>query len=151
AEVDALDERAVDRHLQSVVDAAGRIDISVNAVGIPNAGILGVPLTELDVGQFALPITTYVNSYFLTARLAARRMVPLGAGVIMTVTTLHARTGLPVVGGFGPAMAAKEALTATSPSSSHRTACVWSASGRRPCRRRPRSGTRSSRGPRRRG
>jgi NAD(P)-dependent dehydrogenase (short-subunit alcohol dehydrogenase family) len=29
----------------------------------------------------------------------------------MTVTTLHSRTGLPLVGGFGPAMAAKEALT----------------------------------------
>src|SRR5262249_17901140 len=28
AEVDALDERAVDRHLQSVIDKAGRVDIS---------------------------------------------------------------------------------------------------------------------------
>src|SRR5206468_3095799 len=28
AEVDALDEQAVDRHLQSVIDAAGRVDIS---------------------------------------------------------------------------------------------------------------------------
>ncbi|HEU4490590.1 MAG TPA: SDR family oxidoreductase [Jiangellales bacterium] len=32
-------------------------------------------------------------------------------GVIMTVTTLHSRTGIPLVGGYGPAMAAKEALT----------------------------------------
>jgi NAD(P)-dependent dehydrogenase (short-subunit alcohol dehydrogenase family) len=31
--------------------------------------------------------------------------------VIMTVTALHARTGLPLVGGYGPAQAAKEALT----------------------------------------
>jgi NADP-dependent 3-hydroxy acid dehydrogenase YdfG len=37
AEVDALDEQAVDKHLQSVIDKAGRIDISFNAVGIPNA------------------------------------------------------------------------------------------------------------------
>ena len=29
----------------------------------------------------------------------------------MTVTALHSRTGLPLVGGYGPAMAAKEALT----------------------------------------
>lgn len=35
AQVDALDEQAVDRHLQSVIDMAGRIDISFNAVGIP--------------------------------------------------------------------------------------------------------------------
>ena len=29
----------------------------------------------------------------------------------MTVTALHSRTGIPLVGGYGPAMAAKEALT----------------------------------------
>ena len=111
AEVDALDEQAVDEHLQSVIDKAGRVDISFNAVGIPDTKILGVPLVELDVEQFSLPITTYTTSYFLTARLAARRMVPNGSGVIMTVTALHSRTGIPLVGGYGPAQAAKEALT----------------------------------------
>ena len=111
AEVDALDEQAVDKHLQSVIDKAGRVDISFNAVGIPNAKILGVPLVELDVEQFSLPITTYTRSYFLTARLAARRMVPNKSGVIMTVTAIPSRTGIPLVGGYGPAMAAKEALT----------------------------------------
>jgi NAD(P)-dependent dehydrogenase (short-subunit alcohol dehydrogenase family) len=111
AEVDALDEQAVDEHLQSVIDKSGRLDISFNAVGITDPNILGVPLVELDVGQFSLPITTYARSYFLTARLAARRMVPNKSGVIMTVTTVHSRTGLPLVGGYGPAMAAKEALT----------------------------------------
>src|SRR5882672_5048061 len=40
AEVDAFDEQAIDRHLQSVIDKAGRVDISFNAVGIPNAKIL---------------------------------------------------------------------------------------------------------------
>ncbi len=111
AEVDALDEQAVDQHLQSVVDRAGRVDISFNAVGVPNTTILGVPLADLDVERFSLPVTTYVTSYFLTARLAARRMVANRSGVIMTVTALHARTGIPLVGGYGPAMAAKEALT----------------------------------------
>ncbi len=111
AEVDALDEQAVDGHLESVIEKAGRVDISFDAVGIPNARIVGVPLTELDLDQFSLPITTYATAYFLTARLAARRMVANGSGVIMTVTALHSRTGLPLVGGYGPAMAAKEALT----------------------------------------
>ncbi|MGW2560250.1 SDR family NAD(P)-dependent oxidoreductase [Streptomyces sp. NPDC001514] len=111
AEVDALDEQAVDEHLQSLIDKAGRVDISFNAVGIPNTSILGVPLIELDVEQFSLPITTYTTSYFLTARMAARRMVANKSGVIMTVTALHSRTGIPLVGGYGPAMAAKEALT----------------------------------------
>jgi NAD(P)-dependent dehydrogenase (short-subunit alcohol dehydrogenase family) len=111
AQVDALDEPAIARHLQSVIDKVGRVDISFNAVGIPNAGILGTPLVELDVEQFSLPITAYTLSYFLTARLAARHMIKQGSGVIMTVTALHARTGIPLVGGYGPAMAAKEALT----------------------------------------
>jgi NAD(P)-dependent dehydrogenase (short-subunit alcohol dehydrogenase family) len=110
-EVDALDEQAVDTHLQSVIDSAGRVDISFNAVGIPNAQILGVPLMDLDVERFSQPIASYTRSYFLTARLAARRMIPNKSGVIMTVTALHSRIGLPLVGGYGPAMAAKEALT----------------------------------------
>ena len=120
AQVDAVDEPAMDKHLQSVVEDAGRVDISFNAVGIPSrdpgtglygAGILGVPLVDLDVEQFAPPITTNITSYFLTARLAARHMILQGSGVIMTATTLHSRTGFPTVGGYGPAQAAKEALT----------------------------------------
>jgi NAD(P)-dependent dehydrogenase (short-subunit alcohol dehydrogenase family) len=110
AEVDALDEQAVDKHLQSVIDNAGRVDISFNAIGIPNPKIR-VPLVELDVEQFSLPIATYTRSYFLTARLAARRMVANGSGVIMTVTSTPSRTGVPFIGGGGPAMAAVEALT----------------------------------------
>lgn len=111
AEVDALDEQAVDRHLQAVMERAGRLDVSFNAVGIPDAKLLGVPLTELDAEQFSLPLAAYTTSYFLTARLAARRMIPRRSGVIMRVTTLHSRTGLPLVGGYGPAMAAMESLT----------------------------------------
>jgi NAD(P)-dependent dehydrogenase (short-subunit alcohol dehydrogenase family) len=111
AAVDALDEEAVDRHLQSVVEKAGRVDISFNAVGIPNAKILGVPLVELNVEHFSLPIAAYTTSYFLTARLAARRMIPNKSGVIMTVTALPGRTGTPLNGGYGPAQAAKEQLT----------------------------------------
>jgi NAD(P)-dependent dehydrogenase (short-subunit alcohol dehydrogenase family) len=110
AEVDALDERAVDAHLQAVVDSAGRVDISFNAIGIPNAKSR-VPLAELDVEQFSLPIATYTRSYFLTARLAARRMIANRSGVIMTVTSTPSRTGTPLIGGGAPAMAAVEALT----------------------------------------
>src|SRR5829696_7010231 len=61
AQVDALDEPAVDEHLRSVIDKAGRVDISFNAVGIPDTKILGVPLVEQDVEQFSLPITTYAT------------------------------------------------------------------------------------------
>ena len=111
AEVDALDEQAVDKHLQSVIDKAGRVDISFNAIGIPDREVVGVPLVELDIKQFSLPIASYTTSYFLTARLAARRMLAHKSGVIMTVTALPARTGTRLNGGYGAASAAKEALT----------------------------------------
>ena len=110
-QVDALDEQAIDGHLDAMIASAGRVDVSFNAVGIPDADILGVPLVDLDVERFAQPIAAYTRSYFLTARLAARRMVPSGSGVIMRVTATHARSGIPLVGGYGPAMAAMEALT----------------------------------------
>jgi NAD(P)-dependent dehydrogenase (short-subunit alcohol dehydrogenase family) len=110
AAIDALDEVALDQHLQNVVDKAGRVDISFNAIGIPNPKAR-VPLVELDLEQFSLPIATYTRSYFLTARLAARRMVANRSGVIMTITSTPSRTGVPLIGGGGPAMAAVEALT----------------------------------------
>jgi len=111
ATVDALDEQAVDAHLGYVIDRAGRVDVSFNAVGIPDTKIVGVPLVELDAESFSLPIAAYTTSYFLTARLAARRMVENKSGVIMTVSALPARSGTTLVGGYAPAQAAKEALT----------------------------------------
>ena len=64
AQVDTLDEQAIDQHLQSVTDTTGRVDISFNAVGIPDATILGVPLVELDLERFSFPIAAYTRSYF---------------------------------------------------------------------------------------
>jgi len=110
AEVDALDEQAIDKHLQSVMAKAGRIDISFNAMGNSPTRYLGASLVDMDLKQFSMPITSYTTSYFLTARLAARRMLPNKSGVIMTVTAPPARIGTPN-GGYGPSQAAKEALT----------------------------------------
>jgi NAD(P)-dependent dehydrogenase (short-subunit alcohol dehydrogenase family) len=111
AEVDALDETAIDAHLHSVIEQAGRVDVSINAVGFSNARLVGVPHAELDVERFVAPIADYARSYFLTARLAARQMIPSRSGVIMTMSAIPGRTGTPMNGGYGPAMAAKEAIT----------------------------------------
>ncbi|WP_028063272.1 SDR family NAD(P)-dependent oxidoreductase [Solirubrobacter soli] len=105
AQVDALDEAAIDAHLDSVE----RVDISFNAIGLPDA--VGIPFTEIDVERFQRPISAYTTSYLLTARLAARRMIPNRSGVIMTVSALPGRTATPLNGGYGPAQAAKEQLT----------------------------------------
>ncbi len=110
AQVDALDEQAIDRHLDSVA-AQWRIDISFNAVGIPNTTLQGVALTELALEQFELPIATYTRTNFLTARLAARRMLAQKSGVILTVTPIVSRASIPLLGGFALAMGAIEVLT----------------------------------------
>jgi NAD(P)-dependent dehydrogenase (short-subunit alcohol dehydrogenase family) len=109
AEVDALDEQAVETHL-AAVDQAGGIDISFNAIGIPQDGIQGIPLVELPAGSFALPIASYTRAHFLTARGAARRMVKKGSGVVLMHTPEPGRIGAPLAGGMGPAWAAMEAL-----------------------------------------
>jgi NAD(P)-dependent dehydrogenase (short-subunit alcohol dehydrogenase family) len=98
AEVDVLDKQAVDSHLQSEIDKAGCVEISFNAIGIPNTTLQGVPLIDLAVEQFSQPIATYTRSYFLTARLATWRMVAKRSGAIMTVTSVPSRMGYSVDG-----------------------------------------------------
>jgi NADP-dependent 3-hydroxy acid dehydrogenase YdfG len=60
--VDALDERGVEEHVGAIIERAGSIDISYNAIGIPQPGIQGIPLTELSADCFSLPVVTYVRS-----------------------------------------------------------------------------------------
>jgi len=111
AVVDALDERAVEAHLAAVVAKAGAVDVSFNAVGIPQAGVQGIPLIELSPDAYTGPVETYARAHFVTARAAARRMAVRGSGVILMHTPEPARVAAPLVGGMGPAWAAIEALS----------------------------------------
>jgi NAD(P)-dependent dehydrogenase (short-subunit alcohol dehydrogenase family) len=111
AQLDALDEAAVERYVSSVVEKAGAIDISFSAISVAKALSDKVPLVELSAEQFALPIAAYTKSVFLTARSAARTMIAKKSGVILTITGIPGRMGVPNVGGSGPAYAAVEALS----------------------------------------
>ncbi len=113
AQVDALDELAVDRYMGAVVEKAGTIDISFCAISIAGALTNKAPLLELPAEQFALPIATYTQANFLTARSAARRMIARRSGVILTITATTSRLAFPNVGGTAPAYAAVVALTRT--------------------------------------
>lgn len=110
ASIDALDEQAVEDHMGHVIKSAGKIDISFNTIGIPQTGIQGFPLTELSLERFLLPITTYSQSHFVTAKAAARRMVKQGYGAILMHTPNASRISEPFIGGMPPAWAAMEAL-----------------------------------------
>jgi 3-oxoacyl-[acyl-carrier protein] reductase len=81
AEIDALDEQAVDRHADAVAAAAGAIDISFNLITHPHSH--GIPLAEMKVDDFMAPVETAARTTFLTARAAARHMIRQGSGVIL--------------------------------------------------------------------
>jgi 3-oxoacyl-[acyl-carrier protein] reductase len=106
AQVDALDEKAVEDHADAVAEKAGSIDVSFNA--ILNDDVQGKPLAEMAFEHFARPITKATRNQFLTARAVARHMVEQGSGVILTITGGY-REAFPTIGGTVVAWAAIEA------------------------------------------
>jgi NAD(P)-dependent dehydrogenase (short-subunit alcohol dehydrogenase family) len=90
AQVDALDERAVDEHADAVAARAGRLDISFNLIS--HGDVQGTPLAEMSLEDFERPVVTALRTMFLTSRAAARHMIRQGSGVIL------------VFGGYGDPM-----------------------------------------------
>ncbi|MEA2297800.1 MAG: 3-oxoacyl-[acyl-carrier protein] reductase [Solirubrobacteraceae bacterium] len=82
AQVDALDEAAVDEHAATVAADGGSLDISFNLISHPV--VQGIPLAEMALEDFAAPVITAVRTMFLTSRAAARHMIKQGSGVILT-------------------------------------------------------------------
>lgn len=115
ATVDALDPQAIEQHLDAVVQRAGSIDISFNAVWI-RGDLQGTPLLQMDHEDFTTPILTGVKTHFLTATAAARHMARKGSGVILTLSSsssvLSGRDRrYHLTGGFSTACAAIEAFS----------------------------------------
>jgi NAD(P)-dependent dehydrogenase (short-subunit alcohol dehydrogenase family) len=81
AQVDALDEAAVDEHADAVAAEAGRIDITCNAISYGD--VQGTPLAEMSLADFERPIVTATRTMFLTTRAAARHMIRQRSGVIL--------------------------------------------------------------------
>ena len=113
AQVDALDERAIDQYVASVVEKTGKIDISFSAISVAKALPNKAPMVDLSAENFALPIAAYTQTNFLTARSAARHMVSKKSGVILTITGTPGRMGFAHTGGTSPAYAAVVALSRT--------------------------------------
>ncbi|MET7679946.1 SDR family oxidoreductase [Streptomyces sp. NPDC005423] len=103
AVVDALDEAAVEAHL----DRVGAVDISFNLVS--RGDVQGLPLTEMAVDDYLRPVLNGTRANFITARAAARRMAERGSGVVLTLNSGSAH-GSPMMGGTGPADAATDTL-----------------------------------------
>jgi 3-oxoacyl-[acyl-carrier protein] reductase len=111
-ELDALDEDAVNRHLDEVVETAGRLDVVFNAMG-PQPTEYGNATRTLDLSleQFIVPINTIVPSLFVTARSAARHMARQGSGVLVFLSATVSRGVSPGTSAIGAAYGAVESLT----------------------------------------
>jgi len=81
AQVDALDETAVDEHADAVAASAGGIDVSFNL--ITHGDVQGTPPAEMRLEDFERPVINAARTMFLTSRAAARHMIPRGSGVIL--------------------------------------------------------------------
>jgi NAD(P)-dependent dehydrogenase (short-subunit alcohol dehydrogenase family) len=106
AQLDALDEHAVNAYVDAVAQRTGRIDISFNLISLGE--VFGSPLVEMSLEDFSRPITTATRTQFLTTRAAARHMIERGSGVILA----FGGTGETVseLGGFTVGLDAVEGL-----------------------------------------
>ncbi|GGT58475.1 SDR family NAD(P)-dependent oxidoreductase [Actinomadura citrea] len=80
ARVDALDEDAVNGWVDSVVETAGSIDVSVNLI---SQDALFRPMIEMPAADFGRAMEKVARSFLVTTRAAARHMVKQGSGVIL--------------------------------------------------------------------
>ena len=106
AVVDALDEHAVDKHARSVVDQVGSIDVSFNL--ITRGDVQGTPLVEMKKDDLLRAVVNGLQSQFITARAAVRRMIEQRSGVILHLNSASAAGAQPGMGSTGPADAATE-------------------------------------------
>ncbi len=104
--VDALDQAAVRGLVDAVVAEAGRLDVSVNVIGLRD---VQKPLLEISLEDFLQPIVTAMRTQFITTSAAARHMVAGGGGVVMCFGGSGPQT-LPGLGGFKIALDAMEGL-----------------------------------------
>jgi NAD(P)-dependent dehydrogenase (short-subunit alcohol dehydrogenase family) len=106
--LDALDERAVDAFADDVAAQARGIDVSFNLIS--HGDVQGTPMAEMKLEDFMRPIDTAVRSTFITARAAARHMIPKRDGAIL----IFGGSGDPVpgynIGGFQVGLHALEAM-----------------------------------------
>jgi NAD(P)-dependent dehydrogenase (short-subunit alcohol dehydrogenase family) len=109
AVLDALDEKAVNEHIQGIAAKAGSVDISFNAIGVQDTQ--NIPLTELPLADFLRPVNIAMKTQFITCTAAGRIMMKQKTGVILSLTATPGGIGYPKVGGFGPACCAIEGFS----------------------------------------
>jgi NAD(P)-dependent dehydrogenase (short-subunit alcohol dehydrogenase family) len=109
AEINALDEDAIKKFLDTVIKNKRSLDISFCAIGLQD--MHGVALVEMSLDDFMRPIDIAMRSQFLTATAAGRVMMKQRSGVILSITATPGGMTYPLVGGFGATCVAIEAFS----------------------------------------
>jgi 3-oxoacyl-[acyl-carrier protein] reductase len=97
-------EPLINSFVNSVVEKAGQLDVSVNVIGI---GDVQQPLMDISVEDFLQPIMRAMRTQFLTTKAAAPHMMRRKAGVILQFGGSGPQTQ-PGLGGFKVALDAIE-------------------------------------------
>jgi NAD(P)-dependent dehydrogenase (short-subunit alcohol dehydrogenase family) len=89
AQLDSLDEQAVNEHAAAVSRKAGGIDVALNAVSFMHDQ--GTLLPELSLETFMLPIDKFLRSLFITTKAVVPHMGRKRPGVVLTLSTPAAK------------------------------------------------------------
>ena len=109
AQLDVLDEDAVNAHASTLADKAGGIDIALNAVSFMHDQ--GTTLDRLSLEDFMLPIDRFLRAQFITTKGAVAHMGGERPGVVLTLSTPGSRVAAPGVLGYCVTCAGIEAFS----------------------------------------
>jgi 3-oxoacyl-[acyl-carrier protein] reductase len=107
AEVDATDQDAVDRHVRTVVDTTGRVDIAFDAIA--NDDVQGASLMTMPYDDFLRPVIKSVTAFHHIATAVAPYMSSRGGGVVLAMA--GGREAIPNLGGSHVAWSALAGLS----------------------------------------
>lgn len=109
AQLDVLDQQAVEKHADEVAATAGGIDIALNAVSVMHDQ--GTPLADLSLAEFMRPIDGFLRALFITSKAVARHMGRERPGVVLTLSEPGAKLAVGGILGHGVSAAGKEAFS----------------------------------------
>ncbi|MBC7934714.1 MAG: SDR family oxidoreductase [Rhizobacter sp.] len=80
--LNAMDENEVQAHIDKVLQEAGSVDISFNAIGLEDKQ--GINLVDMVLPDIIRPGSTAMQTQFITATAEAMAMIKQGSGVILS-------------------------------------------------------------------
>ncbi|PZX61814.1 SDR family NAD(P)-dependent oxidoreductase [Hydrotalea sandarakina] len=98
---------AIDDKVQEILQEYGNIDILVN-----NAGInLKKDFTQVSITEFQSILNTNVTAVFAISQSVVKRMIPQKKGIIINISSMASRYGLPKVIAYTASKSAIEGMT----------------------------------------